>query len=80
MLTLFLTVSSIHSISRLPQHWAALLLGTVEMPSNIIQPQFLLILGHVYSQDVMVKWSHQDDLDIRELPSVQDLIVVVVEN
>jgi hypothetical protein len=67
MLTLFLVVSSTHSMSRLPRHWPALLLGIVEMPSNIIRLQFLLLLGHVYSQDVVVKWSHQDDLDIREL-------------
>jgi hypothetical protein len=42
-------------MSRLPQHWLALLLGIAEMPSNIIRSQFLLLLGHVYSQDVVFK-------------------------
>ena len=42
-------------MSRLPRHWPALLLRIVEMPSNTIRPQFLFILGHVYSQDAVVK-------------------------
>ena len=46
-----------------------MLLRIVEMPSNNIWLQFLLLFVQVYSQDAMFKWTHQDDLDIRELPS-----------
>ncbi len=69
MLKFFLVVSSTHRMSRLPRHWSALLLGIVEMPSNIIRLQFLLLFVHMYSQDAVFKWTHQDNLDIRELPS-----------
>ena len=77
MQTFFLAISCTHSMSRLPQHWPALLLGIVKMPSNIIRLQFLLFLGHVYSQYVVVKWSHQDDLDIKGLPPVHQVIATM---
>jgi DMSO reductase anchor subunit len=67
---LFLAVFSIHSMSRLSRHLLALLLRTVEMHSNITGLQFLLLLGQVYNQDAVVKWTYQDDLNIRELTLV----------